>query len=1401
MLRNSIIFFLLIATKVFSQVEKTEVFTGCASGELLKKNEALNKVQNLLDNEAYKYFSKGSLSTQRGINSIANIPVVVHIIHNSGPENISDAQVQTAIAHLNANFALSNNYQIQFCLAQRDPNGNATTGITRNTSPLTTETMEVDDIALKDINRWPPTCYLNIWIVKEILSQSSGSGVVGYAYFPSAAGLNMDGIVIEADYFGTSVANDAVGTHEVGHYLGLYHTFQNGCSNSDCLQDGDKVCDTPPDQTTFASCNPSSNSCSTDADDLSTNNPFTTDVADLGEDYMDYSNFSCYNQFTPGQYSRMEFFLTTTRSSLLGCLSCNTPCPNPVIATITSPAAVNNITTGTTLNFTGTATNSVSNQWYLAPSTILSTNLSTSYTFNTAGTYWMKFKANSGNLAMCTNDIDSVKIIVSEPVVAACGGSLLFDIDNPAVALPLNNQYYSGDNGGYTWECWFKLNQPFGSAPRVLIASVDGVVFEDQWLGFGWQGGFFNEPVTKLVFRVDGPNSTMPSAPSCSYSPLGGFIIGTWYHAAGVMNYTTQQSKLFVNGVLVDTKSVTTPPITRIIPTELSYNWSASPLPLYGNMDEVRIWNRPLSDAEVANGYNQCMSGNEQNLLAYYRCNQTAGSSVMDATANSLDGTFEAATGWATPEPQLISANCIAACLEICGNGIDDNNNGQVDEGCACPNVVASNDTIVCQGGGVQLNSSSGFTTYSWLPTAGLNDATVADPIASPLVTTSYTVTATTPGVNLVVNPDFSSGNVGFTSGHNFTTSYAPCNYFVGPSFFNVYPQLTDHTPTTDNMFMHLDGCTSGPTIIWEQTVYALAGNTNYAFSFWASRSDVSQPIFEIHFIGDVTGDVVVAINQGIVYTGVWAYDEYGVPLWNSGLNTSVTIKVINTSTAGTGNDFGLDDFSFNKLCYSTDTVTVSAISTVAPTLELGNDIYMCASATHTFDAGAGFKEYHWSDGTTEQTFTAFGPGTYSVTVKDSCNNIQTDIVHIYLISAPTLSVANDATLCLGDSVQLSFTSNGVFTNLLWSPSIGLSCTNCVNPFVKTNVTTTYYLVASTSEGCTVMDSAAITIYNNIPQTILTTLPCNTSNGTIELSGVSGGVPPYQYNFNNLGFSSATIYTGLNPSNYPLTVKDVNGCAFDTTLVFISNPLSPSSVSYLTTDATCTPNGSITIQSVTGGIPPYVYDFNNSGFSSTTYYSPLNAGTYTLVVKDNQQCTLDVSVTVLSASSGPSDLFFITTEYTCEEGGSVTVSVNGGTAPYLFSLNNTSYTASTIFSNLNEGIYSISVIDDNSCIYDSSFTIKALIDEEMAYIPNCFTPNSDIYNEKWFITGTCIKSISCRIFNRWGEEIAVLNKITDTWDGLYKNKIVQDGVYFYIVDIIFYTEREERRSGSITLLR
>ncbi len=256
--------------------------------------------------------------------AVITIPVVVHVVYSSTAQNISDAQIQSQIAVLNADFrklnadvsltpsvfaSLATDCQIQFCLAQRDPNGNATTGIVRKAT--TTTSFSTNDNVKRTANggdnAWNSSQYLNLW------SANLSGGVLGYAQFPGGTA-STDGVVILYSAFGNSGSANApynlgrTATHEVGHWLNLRHIWGDAsCGN-------DQVTDTPTSSTSNFGCPAFPHvTCS--------NGP----NGDMFMNYMDYTDDACMYMFTVGQSARMSASINTSRTGLLTSLGCQAP--------------------------------------------------------------------------------------------------------------------------------------------------------------------------------------------------------------------------------------------------------------------------------------------------------------------------------------------------------------------------------------------------------------------------------------------------------------------------------------------------------------------------------------------------------------------------------------------------------------------------------------------------------------------------------------------------------------------------------------------------------------------------------------------------------------------------------------------------------------------------------------------------------------------------------------------------------------------------------------------------------------------------------------------------------------------------------------------------------------------
>ena len=389
---------LLIGSNSFAQSQRS-----CGTmhhlQEQLQADPGLAARMSRIETETQQWVGNASANKTA---AVITIPVVVHVVYSNATQNISDAQVNSQIDVLNEDFrklnldisnlpsvftGLAADCQIQFCLAKRDPNGNATTGIVRR-STTTTSFSSNDNIkrtANGGSDPWNTSQYLNIW------SGNLSGGLLGYAQFPGGAAAT-DGVVIIYNSFGrvgTLAAPYNKGrttTHEVGHWLNLRHIWGDANCGSDLVND------TPTQQT-------SNFGCPTFPRVTCSNGP----NGDLFMNYMDYTDDACMYMFTTGQSVRMTATLNGTRAGLLTSLGCTAPTGGTTCAVPSGLSASAITTTSASLNWSAAVgANSYGIQYRVVGATTwistTSTTTSIAITGLTASTNY-QFQVNS----VCTS--------------------------------------------------------------------------------------------------------------------------------------------------------------------------------------------------------------------------------------------------------------------------------------------------------------------------------------------------------------------------------------------------------------------------------------------------------------------------------------------------------------------------------------------------------------------------------------------------------------------------------------------------------------------------------------------------------------------------------------------------------------------------------------------------------------------------------------------------------------------------------------------------------------------------------------------------------------------------------------------------------------------------------------
>jgi gliding motility-associated-like protein len=446
---------------------------------------------------------------------------------------------------------------------------------------------------------------------------------------------------------------------------------------------------------------------------------------------------------------------------------------------------------------------------------------------------------------------------------------------------------------------------------------------------------------------------------------------------------------------------------------------------------------------------------------------------------------------------------------------------------------------------------------------------------------------------------------------------------------------------------------------------------------------DIQSNIIEPTCNGLINGSIDITINNAhMPYTFTWSNGNLIEDLTNISAGSYI-LNVVDKNNCTASSNFTINE---PLALISTQTNTNSICS--------GSNN---GTASISISGGTTPYTYLWNTGNTSSSITNLAPGNYSVTTTDANN---CSVINNFTITEPApindhVNISNIN--CFGGStgaISINPSGGNAGYTYIWNTSETSS--NLSNKPIGS-----YSVEIKDNKNCIANFNYNITQNPQIEitETIIDPLCNGNSTGSIN-NIISGGFGSYTYLWSH-GATTMNL-TSLTAGNYQLEVTDQLGCKQIKNYTLSNPPILQATLSPQDLTCNASSNGSIN-SSVSGGTSPYSYSWSNG--SSTANLSGLSAGSYTLIVTDNNGCTSNVTSTlnqpnVLSIVLNPTN-----PKCNTSNDGSIISIVNGGTTPYSYSWNNGNMSA--VVTGISSGNYTLTVTDKNNCTASQSTIITA----------------------------------------------------------------------------------------------
>ncbi len=450
-----------------------------------------------------------------------------------------------------------------------------------------------------------------------------------------------------------------------------------------------------------------------------------------------------------------------------------------------------------------------------------------------------------------------------------------------------------------------------------------------------------------------------------------------------------------------------------------------------------------------------------------------------------------------------------------------------------------------------------------------------------------------------------------------------------------------------------------------------------------------------------------------------------------------------------------------------------------SPVISLGKDTVLCAGATLTLHAPAGYTQYQWQDLSNQPSYTVTKPGTYAVKIFDACGQFSSDTIIIAGAIVPPLFVGNDTSVCVKDTLTL--TAGSGFNSYSWKGNGLLADTGRAVSYVSLN-SSTLSLKAITVDGCPAFDT--INIASKAARSF--SLGNDTSFCSSDSLQLQTGNSYLQYLWSN--GSQASSITVRSPGSYAVWVTDSNFCKTADTL----RVLSVYSLPVVTLGADFNLCDGSSKQLDPGLFQNYLWQ---DGSTNRTYTASAT-GTYRVRVTTTNGCSSSDTVHVKNVFPLPSG-FLLPTDSICQYETKFISSLSSYDS-YLWSTGSSQKSISVS----KPGTYVLRVRDGNGCVGNDSISVVQKFCRKGVYVPNAFTPNNDGLNDEFraIVFGN-LEYFLFEVYNRYGQVVFTTNDPQKGWNGVW-NRMAQDpSVFVWKCYYRYEGETKEFLYGTVTLIR